>query len=147
MLVALGIQDKKGPREDTKDLHAHDIRQGQEPLDKLAEMLQDETDEGVDEDGELKYEDFKDMIEDLFENDKAAQAKFRAAVAALVSSAAESSAEAVVNQRSVRERLLDMLPKGEQEEMKAQLAEQAEKIKAQAEEMKAMDEELARLRE
>ena len=65
-LAALGMQDKKD------DLYEYDIREGQEPppLQKLKDMLKEE-------------EDFKDMIEDVFEDDDDAQAIFKAAVVTL----------------------------------------------------------------
>ena len=64
-LSELGLTDKKD------ELHEYDIREGEDPLVKLVEMLQDEE------------QDFNDMLEDVLEDDDDAQGKFRRAVEAL----------------------------------------------------------------
>eukprot|EP01046_Picozoa_sp_COSAG06_P036570 COSAG06_NODE_4045_length_4634_cov_7.279603_1_plen_714_part_00 len=68
-LGTLGLQDKKD------ELAEWDVREGEVeagPLEKLQVMLQEERDDEV--------EDFKDMLEDVFEGDEEAQAQFRQAV-------------------------------------------------------------------
>ena len=82
-LASLNIQDKK------QELHDYDIREGQDPLGTLVEMLVQESAQGVEE-----YEDFTDMVEgDLFEDDPDAQNEFRAAVGLLLEQDQQSPAD------------------------------------------------------
>jgi hypothetical protein len=82
-LASLNIQDKK------QELHDYDIREGQDPLGTLVEMLVQESAQGVEE-----YEDFTDMVEgDLFEDDPDAQKEFRAAVGLLLEQDQQSPAD------------------------------------------------------
>ena len=112
-----GLEEKKD------ELHEYDVRGGEDPLGKLVEMMQ----------GEEK--DFKDMIEDVFEDDEDAQASFRAAVSELGSSPADDGA--------ARARLVSMLPTSSTEEL---LAAKDQQLVVQANEIAAMKEEMARLR-
>jgi hypothetical protein len=133
-LAKNGLQDKKD------GLHGYDIREGEDPLGKLVEMMQDEED------------DFKDMIEDVLEDDDDAQAKFRAAVSELAcaSTAGGSGDSAVAADGAARVWLVSMLPKSSTEGLLAakdeELALQAKETAVMSEQMALQAKEMARLR-
>jgi hypothetical protein len=128
-LAKNGLQDKKD------GLHEYDIREGEDPLGKLVEMMQDEED------------DFKDMIEDVLEDDDDAQTKFRAAVSELAGGSGDS---AVAADGAARVWLVSMLPKSSTEGLLAakdeELALQAKQMEAMSEQMALQAKEMARLR-
>eukprot|EP01046_Picozoa_sp_COSAG06_P032890 COSAG06_NODE_3318_length_5510_cov_54.390622_6_plen_387_part_01 len=78
-LAANEIDDKKD------ELYEWGVRQEDDPLGKLVEMLREETEE--------EDEDLQDMIEDIFEGDEAAQSDFRSAVVALAGASQEPEPE------------------------------------------------------
>ena len=130
-LATNGMEDKK------EGLHEYDVREGKDPLGKLVEMMQDEE------------EDFKDMIEDVLEDDDGAQASFRAAVSELVcaSTAGASGDSAVADDGAARLRLVSMLPKSSTEELLATKDEQVATLKEEmAAQVATLKEEMAVLR-
>ena len=112
-LTNLGLEDKKD------ELHEYDIREGEGPLGKLVEIMQDEE------------VDFTDMLEDALEDDEEAQAKFCVTVEQLA-----SSSTAGADDGSAWLRLARMLPKSSTEELLAakdeELATQARQMEEQA---------------
>lgn len=110
-LARVGVEDKK------EELYEYDVREGQNPLDKLVEMLTDEPD------------DFDDMLEDLFAGSDEMRAAFRAAAEALSTpcrQAADDSADATKDAQdglTARQKLLGMLTKTGLEEQLAQVME------------------------
>jgi hypothetical protein len=79
---SLDIQEKKD------ELAEWDVKEDEDPLGKLAEMLREEVEEEV--------EDLQEMLVDLFgQDDEEAQHAFRAAVQKLLEQATEAAAAAV----------------------------------------------------